>query len=203
MRDVGDTEIGGFGISRKDDLLLVEDFLTAKQTASVVSVEFDDVAVADFFDRQVDLNHSPEQFARIWVHTHPGDCPYPSPTDEATFRRVFGVSDWAAMVIVARGGQSYCRLRFNSGPGGSIEIPVCVDYSIPFGGSDHEAWHEEYKTNIQVKRIVPRGSFDTAFDSVSLCNDAMAGDEDELFEDAGFGFEFDPFDPWEECQCEI
>ena len=48
-----ETEIGGFGISSPDDLLLVEEFITVKQEASIVSVLFDDAAVADFYDQQV------------------------------------------------------------------------------------------------------------------------------------------------------
>ena len=59
----------------------------------------------------------PERFARIWVHTHPGKSPHPSITDEETFQRCFGNSDWAVMFILARGGQSYARLRLNAGPG--------------------------------------------------------------------------------------
>ena len=40
------------------------------------------------------------------------------------------------MFILARGGQSYARLRFNTGPGGDITIPVSVDYDRPFAASD-------------------------------------------------------------------
>jgi hypothetical protein len=47
LRDVGDTEVGGFGISHVDDLLLIEDFQLVKQTCTPVTVEFDDIAVAD------------------------------------------------------------------------------------------------------------------------------------------------------------
>ena len=90
FRDCGDTEVGGFGITAKDNLLLVEDFATVRQKVGVVSVSFDDEAVADFFERQVDLGRKPEQFARIWLHTHPGDSPQPSMVDEETFDRVFG-----------------------------------------------------------------------------------------------------------------
>ncbi len=110
---------------------------------------FEDESVADFFDSQVDRGLKPEQFARIWVHTHPGDSPQPSMTDEDTFARVFGRSDWALMFILARGGQTYARLRFNVGPGGELEIPVDVDFDQPFGGSDHAAWEQEYVANVQ------------------------------------------------------
>ena len=80
LRDVGDSEVGGFGISTADDRLYVEDIALVRQACTGVSVSFDDQAVADFFDRQVDLGRRPEQFGRTWVHTHPGDCPQPSST---------------------------------------------------------------------------------------------------------------------------
>jgi proteasome lid subunit RPN8/RPN11 len=149
FRDAGETEIGGFGISPADDLLYIEDFLTVKEVVTSVSVSFDDSAVADFFETQVDLGRKPESFARIWLHTHPGNSPEPSGTDEATFERVFGKCDWAVMAILARGGPTYARLRFNIGPGGEILIPVEVDYSKAFAASSKEAWLEEYRANIR------------------------------------------------------
>jgi hypothetical protein len=145
----GETEIGGFGITPSWDLLLVEEFVTIRQQTSVVTVAFDDDAVADFFDDQVMEGRRPEQFARIWLHTHPGDSATPSCTDEETFARVFGPSDWAVMFILAKGGQTYARLHFNTGPGGHLLIPVMVDYSQPFEGSDHPGWEDEYDAHIQ------------------------------------------------------
>ena len=50
----GDSEIGGFGITSKGDLLLVEDFVTVKQSTTAVSVKFEAIAVAEFFEDQVD-----------------------------------------------------------------------------------------------------------------------------------------------------
>ena len=102
LRDLGATEIGGFGVTAADDLLRVEELHLIRQQSSAVSVAFDDAAVAEFFDQQVDRGLRPEQFARIWIHTHPGDCPLPSLVDEETFARVFGRSDWAVMFIRAR-----------------------------------------------------------------------------------------------------
>ena len=149
FRDHGESEIGGFGITKADDLLLVGDFATVKQEVSVASIAFDDNAVADLFDSQVDAGRRPEQFARIWLHTHPGDSPQPSGTDEETFSRVFGSCDWTVMFVLARNGKSYARLHFNTGPGGQILIPVDVDFSEPFGPSNQKAWEEEYKANIK------------------------------------------------------
>jgi len=144
LRDVGETEIGGFGISHPDDLLCVQDLALIPQITSPVSVEFDDHAVADYFEQQVALGYRPEQFARIWVHTHPGSCPLPSATDEATFARVFGRCDWAIMLILARGGATYARLAWNQGPRAALRIGVEVDFQRPFAGSDQACWQGEY-----------------------------------------------------------
>lgn len=149
----GDTEIGGFGITPTHDLLFVEDFATVKQTATAINIAFDDVAVADFFDAQVDACRKPEQFARIWLHSHPGDSAVPSTVDEETFARVFGGCDWAVLFVLARGGKTYARLRFNVGPKGELLIPVHVDYSVPFAGSDHEAWQREYERNVHAEPL--------------------------------------------------
>ena len=144
----GETEIGGFGVTTVDDPLLIEDFVTVKQATTCVSISFDDEAVADFFEAQVDAGRKPEQFARIWAHTHPGASPLPSATDEETFSRVFGNCHWAVMFILAAEGKTYARLRFNVGPKGHSAIPVEIDYTQPFAGSAHETWLQEYVANI-------------------------------------------------------
>jgi hypothetical protein len=156
FRDRGKSEIGGFGIAAADDLLRIEEFCTVKQEATMASISFDDLAVADFFEGQVDSNRKPEQFGRIWLHTHPGNSAQPSGTDEETFWRVFGCCQWAVMFILARNGQCYARLRFNTGPGGEIEIPVNIDYSLAFGPSAFDAWEAEYKANIRMDICLAR-----------------------------------------------
>ena len=150
LRDVGETEIGGFGIAPADDLLFVADIRLVKQTCTWVSAEFDDQSIAGFFDAQVDLGRRPEQFFRLFMHTHPGNSPQPSGTDEETFGRVFGRTDWAVMFILARGGKSYARLRYNVGPGVDVALPVELDFSLPFAASDWELWQEEYLSNVQL-----------------------------------------------------
>src|SRR5687768_4801266 len=87
LRDRGGTEVGGFGVSAADDLLLVEDVLLVRQYCTNVTVRFDDEAVADYFDRQVDEGLAPERFARVWLHTHPGNSAEPTATDEETYDR--------------------------------------------------------------------------------------------------------------------
>ena len=157
LRDAGETEVGGFGISAAGDLLLVEDVRLVKQVCTSVTVKFADAAVADFFDEQVDLGRQPHECGRIWVHTHPGSSPTPSRTDEETFARCFGESDWAVMFILAQAGQTYCRLRFNVGPGGSLEISVRVEFTQSFPAADPDAWDREYRENVMAPEPQPRG----------------------------------------------
>ena len=155
---LGDTEIAGFGITAKNDLIYVEDFVTVRQHTSPMTVVMDDAAVADYSDRCVDAGLAPQRFLRIWCHTHPGSSPRPSGTDEDTFARVFGASDWAVMFILSRTAETYARLSFHSGPGASMEIPVRVDWStwpkeltdlkIPLVNLLVE-WQQEFAANIQ------------------------------------------------------
>ena len=149
LRDAGPTEIGGFGISAPEEPLLIEEVALVPQTCDWASVLMDDGGVADHFDRQVEQGRQPEEFARVWIHTHPGACPRPSATDEETFTRVFGRCQWSVMLIVAVGGASYARLAFGVGPGGGWEIPVEIDFDRPFPAADHAAWQAEYEATVR------------------------------------------------------
>lgn len=83
LRDLGPTEIGGFGLTAEESPLLVEDILLVRQSCTSVSVRLDDAAVADLFEDQVARGIAPARFARIWLHTHPGTAPaLATPTSE-------------------------------------------------------------------------------------------------------------------------
>ena len=171
LRDAGPTEIGGFGVSSAEDPLLIEDLCLVKQACDSASVVFDDDSVADYFDRQVDRGRSPEQFARVWVHTHPGSSPLPSSTDEETFARVFGSCDWALMLILARGGKSYARLQVDGGVCLAAEIEVAVDYDQPFAGSAHQEWQAEYDNLVEHVRPEPTTAATSESDGRLLLDD--------------------------------
>jgi hypothetical protein len=177
----GDTEIGGFGVASTDDLLLVDELFLPLQTTTAVTVAFDDESVADFFEDQVVAGRSPEHFGRVWIHTHPGNCPSPSTVDEETFTRVFGGCDWAVMFILARGGATYARLRFNAGPGGAMEIPVEVDYRSSFAGSDHPAWEAEYQANVHPQEAYPLTM--GGWDADEITNPFELADELDLYDE--------------------
>ena len=165
LRDAGETEIGGFGISAADDLLRIEDVVLVRQNCTMVTVAFDDNAVAEFFDNQVDRSRRPEQFGRVWIHTHPGESPQPSGTDEETFDRVFGSCDWAIMFILARGGASYARLRFNTGPRAELILRVEIDFQRPFGSTAEELWRAEYAACVRTMPLIPMPSQKCRVDS--------------------------------------
>lgn len=151
FRDRGATEISGFGLSYKDELLYVADFITIKQKAGAASVEFDDDALNDYLKNMVAVGWHPSEVLRIWLHTHPGNSAEPSSTDMDTFRNVFGGSDWAIMAILAKGGDFKARVRFNNGPGGEMALNVRMDMTPPFDGvsqEDYEKWETEYVANI-------------------------------------------------------
>ncbi len=145
----GPTEVAGFGLSAIHDPLYVEDILVVSQQATAVTVAFDDAAIADLFDRMTDQEIAPDRYARIWLHSHPGASPTPSSVDEDTFARAFGGCDWSIMGILSRTSATYARLQFNAGPGGSLVIPVTVDWtSWPMHtalDSWLSQWHQEYE----------------------------------------------------------
>jgi proteasome lid subunit RPN8/RPN11 len=180
MRDVTDNEVGGFGITEAEDLLFVTDFALVKQKVTAVSVSFEDESIADFFEDQVEVGRQPEQFGRIWLHSHPGDSPEPSCTDESTFARVFGSCNWAIMFIVAQDSKTFARLRFNAGPGGEVKIPVYVDYSYEFDAADFEVWKQQYLANVVE---------DTTFSLTGKSKNATGKQQNEVDIFGGNGFE--------------
>lgn len=145
-----------------------------QQTCTSVTVEFDDEAVADFYDDQVDAGLKPEQFGRIWIHTHPGISAEPSGTDEATFDRSFGLVDWAVMLILAKGGETYSRLRFNAGPTCTQRMRVLVDFEAEFAAVNHDEWQAEYRHNVTI--IDPWSPVDTRPETWLIDEDADSFD---------------------------
>ena len=149
----GPTEAAAFGLSAEHDPLYLDDLLVVRQRVTAVTAAFDDAAVADLFDEMADAGIAPARFARVWLHTHPGRSPEPSRTDEATFARAFGRCDWSVLAVLARSGHGYARLHFAAGPGGSVELPVAVDWAAwPAAAADPArplddiaaGWRREY-----------------------------------------------------------
>lgn len=143
LRDKGDTEIGGFGVTNPNDRFKIEHFYMVKQRASSAWVEFDDEGVMNYTVWMCKSGWQPKDITRVWIHTHPGNSAWPSAQDEETFEETFGKCDHAIMFILARGGEVYCRLREGFGDDAKEHLlHVRIDYEVE---EDRKAWDAEYK----------------------------------------------------------
>ena len=149
MRDKGNTEVAGFCVTATNDPLLVTDFNLIKEKCTIASFDLDTNDLAEYQDLMLDTGLAMWQSVRILAHTHPGNSPHPSPADEENFERAFGAPDWAIMLIVAKNGETYCRLKVNVGPGITKQLKVTVDFSQEFRGSEHKNWENEYKLKVR------------------------------------------------------
>jgi len=152
MRDIGETEVAGYCITGTDDPLFVTDFITIKQTCTSCTFDLDPDALAEYSEEMLDYGLMPWQFSNILAHTHPGDSPSPSCIDEDNFKKAFSHPDWAIMFIIAKGGQTYCRIKSNTGPGLEKTLQVAIDWEHEFDGSDYDEWEQEYKANVSKPR---------------------------------------------------
>lgn len=167
LRDAGDSEVCGFGIGAADDALLVEDIALVPQTAGAASADLDDAGLAKFFDTMAASGKHPRQYARIFVHTHPGNSATPSGTDDETFQKAFGGCQWAVMLILAKGGNTYCRLRINCGNGGPCgqwDIPAAIYFEGNFPAvtaETRDTWLTEHAANVSegVSILFPQGDY--------------------------------------------
>jgi hypothetical protein len=65
------------------------------------------------------------------------------------------------MFIIARNGDVYARLRFNTGPGGEIELSTTIDYDTDFPASDRGSWEQEFFKSVHDGSIVTAKPFDS------------------------------------------
>ena len=174
---VDENECGGFGITDGDDPFLVVDVQMVKQEVSPVTVEFDgDDVMLRFWPEMRDAGLAPHQYSRIWIHTHPGNSPHPSSTDEEQLSEYFGSQDYAIMFILAEQGARYCRFQTRvskpeaGGQGATLlqsEMAVSVDYAsrdglLPFFSNEgtkdqeHQAlWKKEHDLYVTEEIYIP------------------------------------------------
>jgi len=152
IRDIGPTEVAAYGITGTEDPLLVTDLWMVKQTCDQVSFDLDKDDIHEHMERVLDADLPPWAGCNLLVHTHPGNCPNPSQTDENNYEKAFSHPDWAIMMILARDGSTYCRLKVNKGPGVQTILKVEIDYSVYFAATDRWRWKEEYDRNVITRR---------------------------------------------------
>lgn len=149
MRDRGNTEVAAFATTATKDPLLVTDFRLIKQKCTNVTFDLDTDDLVEDVEKTLDEGLSPWMTHNILCHTHPGNCPNPSLTDEENFKQAFSHPNWAIMLIIAQDGSTYCRLKINTAPGVEKLLRVQIDFTQEFTASDHTAWEKEYKEKVK------------------------------------------------------
>lgn len=144
------TELGAIGIATPQNPLLIVDIAILRQQVSEGWNEFDNDALAEYLDQGVAKGWDPEHFMRVWIHTHPGDSPTPSPTDWGTFNGKWAPhSEWSIMFIVAQNGATHATLHQRGRkewlPGTNLEVEAGLDVTAPFPAGDHASWDGELK----------------------------------------------------------
>ncbi len=146
LRDCGDTEVGGLGIASVADLLYVEDVALVRQVSPACLWPFSMKRWPTFSTGRWTPGQV-QQFAHLAAY--PSRQLLPAQPDR---RRDFYEGFWqkpvGSDVYPGPRRRSYARLQFNVGPGGGLTIPVAVDYSRSFAGSNHAAWEKEFLENV-------------------------------------------------------
>jgi len=123
-------EISCFGISRSvDDPLRVVELYMPRQEVTRGSTDMTAEGLAQMWDDMTGAGLEPEQFNRIWIHTHPGDT-NPSRIDFDTCKEVFGRCDWFIMMIMGKEDFGCWLYKMGRIPTRTM-LEVKVDYSSP------------------------------------------------------------------------
>lgn len=152
-RNCGDTEVAAYATTKTRDPLFITDFRLIKQECTGITFDLNTDDLAEDVERTLDDGLCPWQTHNILCHSHPGNSPGPSGTDEANFAKAFSRPDWAIMLIIAQDSSTYCRLKLNVGPGIEKLLKVQVDFSQDFPASDHKAWGKEYQSKVTRKKF--------------------------------------------------
>ena len=150
LRDLSDNEVGALGVSVPGKPLVIADLLVPKQLVSWVSVAFDMDNVSDLYADMSEKNRPMEEFARVWIHTHPGSSATPSGTDENTFMTNYGTCNWSVMFILAKSGATTACLRLKTPQKLDIQLGVGIDWTVPFDATDEVEWKSHYAQSISV-----------------------------------------------------
>jgi len=149
-------EVGGFGISNAEDLLLVEDFRLIKQEVTSAETKFDDASVAEHMAEMAKKGIEPRQCIRIWIHSHPfsNGVPSPSGTDEETFKNLMRMgAEWGIMVIFS--GKTtgvFARLSMRTPFGGEdfldVELTAMPFWAYQTNSKEQDGWAKEFTDNV-------------------------------------------------------
>ena len=141
-------EVSCFGIStRKEEPLRVSELFMPAQEVTANSTDPTEEGLADMFDILLGAGLEPNQFARIWIHTHPFKSE-PSTKDFATCREVFGECDWFIMLIKGNDGFT-CYMYSMTGVPVRNKLAVGIDYCNPgLPTKIVQGWTDTFQNNV-------------------------------------------------------
>lgn len=122
-----DTEIGCYGVTNRNDPLLIENLFVPEQVCNEIYNDFDTSYIANNLVGFINQGYKIQDVQRIWIHTHPqGMGATPSHTDEETFSRIFTGVSHGAMVILSKRGDFYGRIKIDGTFSVEAEVPLCI-----------------------------------------------------------------------------
>ena len=103
--------MAGLCVTDPSDPFYITRFDVVEQDASAAYVKFRNAALLSYYAK---CGEEKVLQPRIWAHTHPSYSSEPSGTDEKTFREYFEHMEWSIMLIMAKQGSTYARLRLRT-----------------------------------------------------------------------------------------
>jgi len=144
-------ECGFYGITPRDNCLLINDLYLPKQNVTAGSVVFDDDDVAAYYAEYCKAGFIPRQLSRVWIHRHPNLGLTPSHKDEETFNNIIGEQDVGIMMIYDKQATA-TWIQFNKLEGVNttlrIKADTVVDYFSSFTGFDAESFVVEFNSKV-------------------------------------------------------
>ena len=149
MRDKQANEVSCMAIT-PNTLNIIEELYFPRQEVQSAYVDIDEDGLALMCDELAQKGLQPEQFMRIWIHTHPKSMgATPSGRDRQCMEESFSTPDWAIMMIFSQNGESFAELRMNKPFLMTQKLDIFVDYSSPFPASNKAEWDKEYEKNVK------------------------------------------------------
>jgi len=149
-RDLGNTEVTGFFITKADKPNEVIDAIIIEATCSAASVDITAEAIETMYLDSAKKEIYPSQL-QIWWHTHPGNSASPSMTDETTFSDLGKDRSRNMMYILAKGGDEFAQISVTDLASGFM-LQKKVEIEHPFTEwsefPNYDALKKDYDKNV-------------------------------------------------------
>jgi len=138
-----------FGYSSGDNPLEVCDLVVPDQQASAATFDLDMKKMAKMCDAYRKEGIEMDSYYYIWGHTHPAGVTNFSGVDIDSRERTTDSCPWSVTFIVTKSHEAkailLCKIK---GVRIEKELPIEVDWTVPFGESKEKEWGEEYLNRV-------------------------------------------------------